>query len=128
MVRAKLKDLGKRERQIAEVVYRLGEANVSEVLSGIDDPPTYSTIRAMLGLLVGKGVLRVRRDGKKYVYRPATSRAKAGKSAIESLLRTFFPNQTTDAFAAMLDAADDLTDDDLDQMKKLIEQAKKENR
>ena len=47
-------DLGKRERQIVEAVYRLGEASVSEVLSELTDPPGYSSIRAMLGQLVGK--------------------------------------------------------------------------
>ena len=40
--------LGHRERQIVESVYRLGEASVGEILAALPDPPTYSTIRAML--------------------------------------------------------------------------------
>lgn len=125
---SKLQNLGKRERQIVECVYRLGEASVSEVLANIADPPSYSTIRAMLGLLVEKKFLRLRRDGKRYLYRPATSRERAGKSAFKNLLRTFFPKQPTEAFAAMLDAADELTDEDLDRMQKMIDHARKENR
>ena len=50
-------ELGKRERQIVEAVYRLGEASVAEVLEQLADPPTYSSVRAMLGQLVDKGVL-----------------------------------------------------------------------
>lgn len=127
MAKKTLQDLGKRERQITETVYRLGEASVAEVLAGIDDPPTYSSVRAMLGLLVEKRILRMRRDGKRCLYRPATSRETAGKSAVQNLLRTFFPDQPTEALATLLDVADDLTDEDLDRMRKLIDQAREEN-
>ena len=66
-------ELGKRERQIVEAVYRLGEASVSDVVSELSDPPTYSSVRAMLGLLVRKKVLKQRQDGKRYLYRPAAA-------------------------------------------------------
>ena len=64
-------DLGKRERQIVEVVYRLGEASVRQVLQEVPDPPSYSAVRAMLGYLVDKGALKQRQEGKRYLYRPA---------------------------------------------------------
>ena len=75
-------ELGKRERQIAEAVYRPGEASVSEVLEQLPDPPSYSCVRAMMGQLVTKGVLKYRRDGKRYVYRPAVPKDKASRSAM----------------------------------------------
>ena len=75
-------DVGKRERQIVESVYRLGEASVSDVRQDLNDPPSYSAVRAMLGFLVEKDVLKYRRDGKRYLYRPAMSREKASKSAL----------------------------------------------
>lgn len=122
-------DLGKRERQIVETVYRLGEASVAEVLAEIDDPPSYSTIRAMLTTLVGKKVLRQRQDGKRYLYRPATSRETARRSAFHQLLRTFFTGEPLAALATLLDvSAKELTTDDLDRMKRLIEQSQQEKR
>lgn len=123
-----LQDLGKRERQIAEAVYRLGEASVASVLAEIADAPTYSTVRAMLGLLVEKGVLRIRREGKRCLYWPATPREAAAKSAFSNLLNTFFSEQPTEALAALLDLSGQLANADLDRMKKLIEQARKEDR
>ena len=120
-------DLGKRERQIVEAVYRLGEASVSEVLSELTDPPGYSSIRAMLGQLVGKHVLKYRRDGKRYLYRPATPKLKASRSAMHNLVTTFFAGEPSDAMAALLDVTGKkLTDDDLNRMKQLIEQARRE--
>lgn len=122
-------DLGKRERQIAEVVYRLGEASVAEVLREIPDPPTYSTIRTMLGQLVEKKVLKQRRDGKRYLYRPALAREAASRSALRNLISTFFGGRPTDAMAALLEiSGDSLSDADLAELQKLIDQASTENR
>lgn len=122
-------DLGKRERQLAEAVYRLGEASVAQVLAEISDPPSYSAVRAMLTLLVDKKILRVRQEGKKYLYRPATSPETTRKSALSHLVRTFFAGRPTDAVAALLDlSAGKLSDDDLARMQQLIDQARKEQR
>ncbi len=122
-------DLGKRERQIVESVYRLGEASVTEVLREVTDPPSYSAVRAMLGQLVEKGVLKYRQDGKRYLYRPAVPKEKARRSALSNLLSTFFAGEPLDAMAALLDvSAKKLTDEDLQRMKRLIEQTQQENR
>ena len=122
-------DLGKRERQIVESVYRLAEASVAEVLQQLTDPPSYSAVRAMLGQLVEKGVLKYRQDGKRYLYRPAVAKETVRLSALRKLLSTFFAGEPLDAMAALLDvSATELTDDDLRRMKRLIEQAQQENR
>lgn len=122
-------DLGKRERQIVEAVYRLGEASVSEVLAELADPPTYSSVRAMLGTLVQKGVLAYRHEGKRYLYRPVASKGKTQKSAIRRLIAGLFGGRASDAMAALLDVAGgSLTDEELDRIRQLIDQARKENR
>ena len=122
-------DLGKRERQIVESVYRLAEASVAEVLQQLTDPPSYSAVRAMLGQLVEKGVLKYRQDGKRYLYRPAVAKETVRLSALRKLLSTFFAGEPLDAMAALLDvSATELKDDDLRRMKRLIEQAQQENR
>ena len=119
-------ELGKRERQITEAVYRLKEASVADVRTELPDPPSYSAVRAMLGMLVRKKVLKQRRDGKRYLYRPATPVEKASRSALSSVMETFFGGQPDKVMATLLDVSENLTVDDLDRMKQLIEQARKE--
>jgi BlaI family transcriptional regulator, penicillinase repressor len=127
--RKTLHDLGKRERQILEAVYRRGESAVSEVLAELADPPSYSSIRAIMGMLVRKGVLTYRRDGKRYLYKAVTSKPKAQKSALKNLLSNLFGGRVTEAMATLLDVAgDNLSNEDFDRMRQMIEQAKKENR
>lgn len=122
-------DLGKRERQIVEAVYRLGEASVGDVLAQLEDPPSYSSVRAMLGLLVEKGVIKSRQEGKRYLYRPVVPHGKASRSALRNLLSTFFAGRPSDAMAALLDvSSSSLTDEELARMKALIEQAQQEKK
>lgn len=117
--------LGARERQIMDAVYRLGEASVGDVLSGIADPPSYSSVRTMIRLLESKGWLRHRAVGTKYVYRPARSAESAKKSALQHLMRTFFAGSAADAVAAILDpSVAQLTDDDIARLEKLIQDAR----
>jgi predicted transcriptional regulator len=122
-------DLGKRERQLVEAVYRLGEASVSEVLAELADPPSYSSVRAMLGTLVQKGVLAYRHEGKRYLYRPVASKDRTQKSALRRLVASWFGGRASDAMAALLDVAGgSLTDEELDRIRQLVDQTRKENR
>ena len=122
-------ELGRRERQIVETVVKLGEASVADVRKNLVDAPSYSAVRAMLGLLVEKKWLKFRQDGKRYLYRPAAGKEKSQKKAVSRLLDTFFNGSRTDALAALLDSsASEMTDDEYQRMAKMIEQARKENR
>src|SRR2546429_1989396 len=94
------KEFGRRERQIMDVVYRLGRATVGDVMGRLPNPPTYSAVRAMLRYLEGKGHLRHTRDGVRYVYEPTLPHAEAQRSAIQHLLRTFFRGSPPAAPAA----------------------------
>lgn len=121
--------LGHRERQIVDAVFRLGEASVGDVLEVLPDPPTYSTVRKMMSLLEEKGMLKHRREGTKYIYRPVKSREVASRSAVKHLLATFFSGSATDAVNAILDASsDDLRKEDFDRLRKMIDQARREGK
>ena len=122
-------NLSRRERQIMDVIYRQGRATVAEVMERLPDPPSYSAVRAMLRLLEEKGQLRHEEEGPRYVYFPVVTREKARRSALRSVLRTFFDGSTEDAVAALLDLSDKrMSHAELDRLSKLIEQAKREGR
>jgi BlaI family transcriptional regulator, penicillinase repressor len=95
--------LGRRERQIMDIVFKLGRASVAEVQSELPDPPSYSAVRAMLGFLEDKGYLRHEQNGLKYVYISTTDPQKARASALEHLVKTFFGGSATEAAAALID-------------------------
>ncbi len=121
--------LGARERQILDAIYQLGEASVAEVLAKLSDPPSYSAVRTMIRVLETKGLLRHRRIGTKYVYRPTHSRESASRRALAHVMETFFGGSATDAVAAILNvSASRLTDQDLQRLDELIDQARREGK
>ena len=121
--------LSRRERQIMDVIYRLGEASVADVRSEMRDAPSYSTVRALMSVLTKKGELTHTMVGPRYVYRPTTSKKEARASALERVLRTFFDGSPTKAMAALMDiSAADMTDEELSRLEDLIQQARREGR
>lgn len=121
--------LSRRERQIMDIVYRLGQVTAQEVLDNLPDPPSYSAVRALLRLLEEKGYVRHQQDGPRYVFLPTLARAKAQKSALKQMLQTFFDDSTEQAVAALLDLSrNKLSPEELERLSKLIEAARKEGR
>jgi BlaI family transcriptional regulator, penicillinase repressor len=121
-----LGNLGRRERQIMDVLYRHGQATAAQVLEALPDPPSYSSVRGMLRLLEEKGLVRHEWDGPRHTYSPTADPAQVQQSAAKHLLQTFFNNSMESAMAAMLGAADrSLTPDELDRLSALIDQARR---
>jgi predicted transcriptional regulator len=121
--------LSRRERQIMDIIYRLGEATAAEVMENLPDPPSYSAVRALLRILEEKDHLRHWQDGPRYVYEPTVPIDKAKRSAMQHVLATFFEGSVSQAVAALLDVSQEsLTDDELARMARLIELANHEGR
>src|SRR5579862_6977611 len=121
--------LGRRERQIVDAVYRLGRASVAQVRAELDDPPSYSAVRGMLNLLEDKGHLRHVADGVRYLYVPVVGVAQARKRALEHVVQTFFGGSTADAASALFELPDrKLSREELADLSRLVSEALKEGR
>jgi BlaI family penicillinase repressor len=119
--------MSRRERQIMEILYRRGQASVSEVRAAMNDAPSYSAVRAMLRVLKDKGHVKHQAEGLKYMYRPVVNREKAKRSALKSLVDTFFNDRPDEVVAALLDVSSRrLTAEELDRMAAMIDEARKE--
>lgn len=124
-----LKNLSRRERQIMDIVYEMNEATVAQVLELIPDPPSYSTVRALLGVLEEKGHLIHKKQGPRYIYSPTIPREEARQNALKHVLKTFFDNSTEEVVAALLNISDeDLSEEEYKRLTKLIKKAQNEGR
>jgi len=122
-------DLSRRERQIMDVVYRLGRASVGDVLERIPEPPSYSAVRALMRILEEKGHLKHEQDGPRYVYLPTVPRESARRSALSHMVRTFFGGSTEAAVAALLDPSqNDISEAELARIATLISTARGQGR
>ncbi len=118
--------LTRRERQIMDVLFRLGQASVAEVQEDLPNPPGYSAVRTHLRILEEKGHVTHGQEGPRYVYRPVLAKEKAKRTALHHLVDTFFNGSAEQAMAALLD--DDssrLSESELKRLSSLVEEARK---
>ena len=119
--------LSRRERQIMDILYRLGRATAGEVMAELTGDPNYSTVRTQLRVLEDKGHVHHEELGLRYVYMPAVPRHAARKSALRHLVDTFFDGSSEQAVAALLGGeATRLSDDDLKRIADLVTKARKD--
>ena len=119
----------RREQEIMEIIFRRGRATVAEVIDDMAAPPSYSAVRSTISILESKGHLTHETDGNRYVYRPTVDPQRARRSALDHLLTTFFDGSAAAVVSALLEEqADTLTEDELNKLSTLVEQARKEGR
>ncbi len=119
--------LSRRERQIMDIIFAMGEATAAEIVDRLPEPASNSSVRILLGILEEKGHLTHRVDGTRYVYRPVLEPEKAKRSALSHLIQVFFSGSATQVVATLLDNPD-LSDEEREELIRLIEQTKKEGR
>ena len=121
-----LANLGRRERQIMDIVVRRPRSSVAEVLAELPDPPSYSAVRGMLRLLEDKGYVRHEWDGPRFVYVATADPVRLRADALAHLVETFFDNSVESTLVALLDRKErQLTRDELARLGRLIAKAKK---
>src|SRR5262245_13304225 len=121
--------LSRRERQIMDIIYRLGRATAAEVLPELPGEPTYSTVRAQLRVLEEKGHVRHEEQGQRYIYSPIVPRHAVRQSALKHLVNTFFEGSREKVVSALLGAdSGSISDEELERISQIIEKAKKERR
>jgi len=119
--------LSRRERQIMDILYARGRASATEILESLPDDPSNSTVRTILRVLERKGLVRHVEEGLRYLFLPVVPRSAARKSALQRVMRTFFDGSAKEAVAAFLDpSAFSLSKEDLDELSRMLDKARKE--
>src|SRR5690349_24115674 len=101
-----LHQLGRRERQIMDILFRRGRATATDVQEALGEPVSNSAVRGMLRLLAAKGHVAHEQDGPRYVYFPVHRQDEVSRSALRNLVDTFFRSSPSSAIAALLDMSE----------------------
>jgi predicted transcriptional regulator len=122
-----LSRLTRRERQIMDVLFRLGRATAEDVLNALPGQPTSSTVRTQLRVLEAKGHIRHEEVGRRFVYAPVTPRTQVRRSALRHVMDTFFDGSAEKVVAALVggDVAQ-LSDEELARIASLLKKAREE--
>ena len=121
--------LSKRERQIVDALYAMGEGGAREITDSLREPEAFDTVRVTLGVLEKKGLVRHRSEGRRHIYQPAQPKDQASRSAWKRLTRTFFGGSPGRALITFLDESRDRLDDkELDELQRWVAAQSKRRR
>jgi len=119
--------LSRRERELMDILFRLGEGTVSQARAEMTSPPSYSAVRALMNTLVDKGQLSHRQQGRAYVYTPVQPREEAAVSALRRVVSAFFGGSPAQAAVALV-GLEELGAEELAALREAVERAEEEGR
>lgn len=120
-------ELSRRERQIMDILFRMKEASVGEILGQLPDSPPYNSVRVILTILEKKGHVSHQRVGQRYVYWPTHGEDSVKRSALKHMVSTFFDGSPIKMLSTLLDESTSrLSESDLKELSNMIEKAKKD--
>ena len=117
----------RRERQIMDILYASGQATAKEIEEKIPDAPSGATVRTILKVLLKKGHIHHRQEGRAFIYEPHATPAKAAQSAVKRLLEVFFQGSLERAVSGLLDARQPSSEEELARLETLIRQAREKS-
>ena len=118
-------NLSKRERSIMDVLHRIGEGSVQDVIDRLTNPSGYNSIRMLMNILTKKKHLQYRTEKKKYIYFPTVKKEVAKKSALSHLMSVYFDKSVPDVVSTLL-SEQELSEKDLEELNEMIEKAKED--
>ncbi|QDT11671.1 BlaI/MecI/CopY family transcriptional regulator [Planctomycetes bacterium K23_9] len=116
-------ELTRRERQILDVIYRIGESTANEIVAAMPDDLANATVRTQLRSLEAKGAVTHRREGKQFLFQAAVPRRSAAMTALRKVLDVFFGGSVEEALAAHLaDPRTKLSEAEVKRLRRLLNQ------
>ena len=119
-----LNSLPPRERQIVDLLFERGDMAVAELCEVLPDKLSGSAVRAMLKRLEDKGFVRRAESERGFIFSPTMSDAAASKTALSSVVKTFFNGSAAGAATALLGMTDALDTRELDELEAMIARAR----
>ncbi len=128
MGRRKSRTFTEVELEFMQVVWAAGEVStnhVQEVLDGRGRNLSDGSIRKILSILVKKGHLTRRREGRAFLYKPKVREGQANRKMVQDLVKRAFGGSAALMVAALIDS-NPLNERDLKDIKRLIAKPEKE--
>ena len=126
---AKRPALAKSELEVAQVVWRLGQATVREVVDALPAERTvdFKTVQTYLRRLEAKGYLRTRREGRAKTYLPRVRPDQVVREVIDDFLKRLFGGESLPLFQHLIHERG-LSDDDVAKLRQMIDQFERDER
>ncbi len=109
------------ELEVMRILWRDGELKPADILSRFPREIQNSSLRSYLSILLEKGHVVRRREGKAYLYRAKTRRESTFRSMLRDLTRVCFDG-SVEGLLCQLIRSEKLSEEDLIELKRVAEE------
>lgn len=119
-----LQTLTRGEEAVMQVLWRLGEANVAQIIENLDEPkPKYTTVATFIKILENKGFVGHSVDGRSHRYFPLIAKDEYAAGMAKSLLASYF-NGSLSQMVSFFGKKEDISVGEMDEILEVVEQIK----
>jgi predicted transcriptional regulator len=109
------------EEQIMKLLWKLEKAFIRDLMNEFHDPkPAQTTVMTLLKRMIDKGFVSFRQYGNSREYYPLVSKTDYFSDHISGLIKNFFNNSSAQ-FASFFADETDLSKEELEELKKIVE-------
>lgn len=120
-----MKILTKAEEQVMQVVWKIKEGFIREIMDALPAPkPHQNTIATILKILTDKEFVGVKVFGRQHQYYPLVSKDAYSKATIKTLVKSYFGGSFSDAVSFMV-KENNISIDDLETLLQQLKKSKK---
>jgi BlaI family transcriptional regulator, penicillinase repressor len=120
-----MKTLTKAEEQVMQVLWKLKEGFIRDIMDAMPPPkPHQNTIATLLKILIEKEFVGIRVFGRQHQYHPLVSKDSYSKASIRSLVKSYFGGSFSDAVSFMV-KENSISVEDLETLLQQLKKGKK---
>lgn len=119
-----MKELTKAEEQVMQVLWKLDGAFVNEVIEQLPEPkPAYNTVSTIIRILEKKGFVGFEAFGRAHRYHPIVAKDDYRQFSMGRMINNYFQGSFSEMVSFFV-KENNLTVNEIDDIKKMIEDAK----
>jgi len=119
---------GELELSILHVVQKLGRVTVRDVYVSLGSEGSYTTIMTVMGRMADKGELMREKQGKQYFYWNESTNQAPSKNILQRIQDKIFGGKSTAMVSYLLEADQEISDQELAEIEKLIQKRRSEKK
>lgn len=118
-------ELTRGEEEIMQILWKLGDAVVNEIIARTEDPkPKYTTVATFLKILENKGFVGHTPEGKSHRYYPLVEREEYARGVMSSMLTSYFDGSLAQ-MVSFFSQHEDIPVKEMDEILTIMRDAKK---
>ena len=119
---------GELELSILKIIRELGRATVRDIYKSLGSEGSYTTIMTVMSRMADKGELMREKEGKQYIYWVDPQNDSPSKNILQRIQDKIFGGKSTAMVSYLLESDQEISDQDLMEMEKLIQKRRAEKK